>query len=251
MDLPKSFPPEVAKNLGSYVYRLVDPRNGETFYVGKGEKNRVFDHIRRKLKDDDALKDNLKFQRIQRIQKANLQVVPVIHRHGMNDAEARQVEAALIYAYPGRTNAAPGIGGDDYRPAHPKELIHIYGAKEADFKKHKALLICIKITANDDRLSYYNATRYCWSFSKDKLAKANEADVILPFVKGIIVDAFVADGPWLPATVENFPELANGKNRPKRFGFKGHPAPDDIRKHYVDRRVSQEFRYQWPTKFTW
>ncbi len=29
-----SFPPEVAERLQYYVYRLIDPRNGETFYVG-------------------------------------------------------------------------------------------------------------------------------------------------------------------------------------------------------------------------
>ena len=29
-----------------YVYRLIDPRNGETFYVGKGKGNRVFQHMK-------------------------------------------------------------------------------------------------------------------------------------------------------------------------------------------------------------
>jgi len=36
------FPEEVCVKLGNYVYRLIDPRNGETFYVGKGKGNRVF-----------------------------------------------------------------------------------------------------------------------------------------------------------------------------------------------------------------
>jgi hypothetical protein len=40
-----SFPREVAQKLKTYVYRLIDPRNGETFYVGKGQGNRVFAHI--------------------------------------------------------------------------------------------------------------------------------------------------------------------------------------------------------------
>ena len=42
----KNFPPEVFKQLKNYVYRLIDPRNGETFYIGKGSGNRVFDHIK-------------------------------------------------------------------------------------------------------------------------------------------------------------------------------------------------------------
>ena len=36
------FAPEVIERLKWYVYRLVDPRSGETFYVGKGKGNRVF-----------------------------------------------------------------------------------------------------------------------------------------------------------------------------------------------------------------
>ena len=32
------FPPDIAEQLGWYVYRLIDPRNGETFYIGKGSR---------------------------------------------------------------------------------------------------------------------------------------------------------------------------------------------------------------------
>lgn len=37
----ESFSPEVIKNLKTYVYLLIDPRKGETLYVGKGKDNRV------------------------------------------------------------------------------------------------------------------------------------------------------------------------------------------------------------------
>lgn len=36
------FPPEVINELKFYVYRLLDPRNGETFYVGKGQRKQNF-----------------------------------------------------------------------------------------------------------------------------------------------------------------------------------------------------------------
>jgi hypothetical protein len=60
----ESFPADVVRKLKTYVYRLIDPRNGETFYVGKGKSNRVFSHIRaeQNLKGDDL--DN-KLRRIQ------------------------------------------------------------------------------------------------------------------------------------------------------------------------------------------
>jgi len=40
----QSFPPGVAEKLKTYVYRLIDPRNGETFYIGKGKGNSVLVH---------------------------------------------------------------------------------------------------------------------------------------------------------------------------------------------------------------
>ena len=104
-----SFPPGVAGRLKTYVYRLIDPRNGETFYVGKGQGNRVFSHIRaeQNLEGDDL--DN-KIKRIREIRLAGFEVAHVIHRHGMDERTAFEVEAALIDAYPGLTNIAGGTG---------------------------------------------------------------------------------------------------------------------------------------------
>jgi hypothetical protein len=48
-----SFPAEVAGKLKTYVYRLIDPRNGETFYVGKRHGDRVFMHIREQVDEVD------------------------------------------------------------------------------------------------------------------------------------------------------------------------------------------------------
>ena len=50
----KSFTPEVIEKLNYYVYRLIDPRNGQTFYIGKGKGNRVFAHVNEALKDYDG-----------------------------------------------------------------------------------------------------------------------------------------------------------------------------------------------------
>jgi hypothetical protein len=43
------FPPGVIAELNWYVYRLIDPRNGETFYVGKGQGDRIFQHVKAAL----------------------------------------------------------------------------------------------------------------------------------------------------------------------------------------------------------
>ena len=61
----ESFPESVVAKLRTYVYRLIDPRNGETFYVGKGQGNRVFAHIRAEQSLDGDELDN-KMTRIQK-----------------------------------------------------------------------------------------------------------------------------------------------------------------------------------------
>ena len=48
-----NFAPEVIERLKWYVYRLVDPRSGETFYIGKGKGNRVFQHAKGALSASD------------------------------------------------------------------------------------------------------------------------------------------------------------------------------------------------------
>lgn len=63
----ESLPQEVIEVLGHYVYRLIDPRNGETFYVGKGQGNRVFAHVGGALKDADNSLADPKLERIHEI----------------------------------------------------------------------------------------------------------------------------------------------------------------------------------------
>ncbi len=239
----ESFPAEVALRLKTYVYRLIDPRNGETFYVGKGKGNRVFSHIRleQQLEGDDL--DN-KVKRIRDIRLAGFDVAHIIHRHGMDDQTAFEVEAALIDAYPGLTNIAGGTGNNDYGVMHAKEIMRRYFAEPAVFQ-HRALLISVNRSATETSL--YEATRYAWKISK---AKAKRAEVILATQQGLIVGAFIAHD-WLEATEANFPGRADV---PGRLGFIGQEASADIRKLYVGKRVPDEHRKRGaanPIKYTW
>ncbi|MGH7964388.1 MAG: LEM-3-like GIY-YIG domain-containing protein [Candidatus Binatia bacterium] len=239
----ESFPAEVTLRLKTYVYRLIDPRNGETFYVGKGQGNRVFSHMRleQKLEGDDL--DN-KVKRIRDIRLAGFEVAHVIHRHGMDEKTAFEVEAALIDAYPGLTNIAGGIGNNDYGAMHAKEVVRRYCAEPAVFQ-HRALLISVNRSATETSL--YEATRYAWKISK---SKAKQAEVILATQQGLIVGAFIAHD-WLEATAANFPGRAEV---PGRLGFIGREAPADIRPLYVGKRVPDEYRKRGaanPIKYTW
>ena len=242
-ELGESFPSDVARKLKTYVYRLIDPRNGETFYIGKGRRDRVFSHIRAEQNLDGDELDN-KIRRIREIRLAGFEVAHVIHRHGMDDEIAFEVEAALIDAYPGLTNIVGGAGSNDYGAMHAKEIIRRYSADPAVFL-HKALLISVNRSAPGTSL--YEATRYAWKISK---SKAKQVEVILPTVQGLIVGAFVADD-WLEATAANFPgrEEVSG-----RLGFVGREASAEIRVLYVGKRVPDAYRKRGaanPIKYTW
>jgi uncharacterized protein len=242
---PDCWPPGVAEQLKWYVYRLIDPRNGETFYVGKGKGNRVFAHIRAEI-DQDELDNKLK--RIHEIHLAGFEVAHVIHRHGLDETTAFEVESALMEAYPGLTNAVGGSGSNDYGVMHAKEIIARYCAPEAVFV-HKAILISVGRSASERSL--YEAVRYAWKISP---SKARQAEVILATVQGVIKGAFVAHE-WLEATAENFPgRWSEDDGSEGRFGFKGAEAPDAIRQQYVGKRVPAEFRKRGasnPIKYTW
>jgi uncharacterized protein len=236
-----SFTPEVAEKLRTYVYRLIDPRNGETFYVGKGQGNRVFAHIHEQVDGDDPTN---KLRRIRDVHLAGFEVAHVIHRHGMDDRTAFEVEAALIDAYPGLTNIAGGVGNADFGAMHAMEIVRRYAAQPAVFQ-HRALLVSVNRSAAETSL--YEATRWAWKVS---LKKVNQAEVILATRQGLIVGAFVASE-WLEATAENFPDR---EPVPGRFCFVGEEAPESIRGLYVGRRVPDEYRKPGsanPIRYTW
>ena len=45
----------VINRLANYVYRLIDPRDGETFYVGVGKGSRVLDHVKGEVNSHKAI----------------------------------------------------------------------------------------------------------------------------------------------------------------------------------------------------
>lgn len=235
------FPPEVVEQLQYYVYRLIDPRNGETFYIGKGKSNRVFNHASGKVEEDES---NEKMSRIHEITLGGFEVAHVIHRHGMDEKTAFEVEAALMDAFPGITNIAGGHKSSDFGSMHSKEIIQKYSAEEADFK-HKILLISVNQSVAEKSL--YEATRYAWRLSKDN---ASKAEYIAATVKGMIKEVFIAHE-WLEATIQNFP----GKETiPGRFGFNGSIAPTAIRKLYIGKRTPEKYRSKGasnPIKYSW
>ena len=235
------FPDGVAEQLKWYVYRLIDPRNGGTFYVGKGQRNRVFDHAKGliALGEEDEIVDP-KLQRIREIQAAGLEVGHVIHRHGLSTPRlAFEVEAAVIDAYPGLTNKVKGHGSRDYGSRHVEEIINEYAGEEFQVKEHLMLIsIGVFYYRRDDP---YDAVRYAW---KVNLNRVEQYKLVLARLRGMVVGAY-RPTKWLPATRENFPDLAKRYNDvidiPHFRGFVGQPAEPDVWHYYVRKGVPKRF----------
>lgn len=232
-----TFPRDMHDRLGYYVYRLIDPRSGETFYIGKGVGNRVFGHANGELdiKDNEGDDDNISLKQlcIRSIINAGFEVQHIIHRHGLNEREAFEVEAALIDAYPGLTNIMNGQGSNDRGARHALELIQKYSANEIDFS-HSVVAISIPRSIEDR--SIYEAVRGCWVINRDR---AENVDYILAENSGIVVGVYKAKE-WVPADPEHCDWLE--EIMPKRSAFNGDLASSDIQQLYVGKRLPARSR---------
>ena len=238
-----------------YVYRLIDPRNGETFYVGKGKGNRIFAHAKGDwpgtigedmvTSDDEDKEDasDLRIKRIGEIRSVGLEVGHVIHRHGIERAEvAYEVEAALIDAYPGLTNLVSGHGSGDHGSRHAEEIVRQYAAEEFHVKEPLMLIF----VGRDLRHwgDHYESVRCAW---KVNVERAQRYRLVLAHANGLVVGAY-RPSKWLPATQENFPnrlgeDFINPKtSRPTRWGFIGESAKPDVWSLYVGKRVPEQYR---------
>lgn len=91
-----TFGPDALLELGTYVYALVDPRDHEVFYVGKGVEHRWLSHIK---SADGATEDDpgLKLSRIREIHSAGMAVgVHFLRRQIPSDKLALELEALAI-----------------------------------------------------------------------------------------------------------------------------------------------------------
>ena len=160
----QSFSDLAKATLQHYVYRLVDPRNGETFYVGRGQDDRVFQHVEGNVRVAGNDELNPKFSRINQIHAEGLKVQHIIHLHGMEEDTAKEVEAALIDAYPGLTNRMGGAGSNDRGVRHADQITREHDAPEFDLK-HK--LIMISIDKTYEERGVYEAVRGVWGMNRE------------------------------------------------------------------------------------
>lgn len=89
------FSTSIIEKLAYYIYCLIDPRDGNIFYVGKGVGNRVFHHALGSLQETETPSDKIAL--IREIHKSGNQPVYYILRHNIQtDKQAFEYEAMAI-----------------------------------------------------------------------------------------------------------------------------------------------------------
>ncbi|MBO4504751.1 MAG: hypothetical protein J5730_08095 [Bacteroidales bacterium] len=225
----KQFTDNVIKEIDNYVYRLIDPRDLQTFYVGRGKGNRVFQHAKDALKSFDKGEDelSLKIKQIQDIICAGKEVICMIHRYGLSLEQAREVESALIDCYPGLTNKVSGFGSDrgviladDLQAALS---VPVYEEPtDIDY-----VIIKTSETAIKNNGGLYEATRRAWVAN---IKKATKIKFVLSVINQVVREVYEVDK-WYSSPMSN-----------KRIEFDGHIADKQVADLFKNKKIPDCYR---------
>lgn len=234
----RKFSPEVCQKLNYYVYRLVDPRNGQTFYVGKGKNNRVFAHAECALSNyndvDYSLEndndENLKYKTIREIIDAGLEVIYIIQKHGLSERDAFVVESTLIDAYSidrKLTNEIKGFNSSE--PRNAITLQRDLSAKEyVDSRSYpKYMIIKVKDYWLNQRKDRYECTRSAWKLDPKKASKYK---YVLSVTNGIVHEVYKVNE-W---------HYCDGNSG--RCEFTGEVAEKEVQEIFKWKRIPEKYR---------
>lgn len=238
---------ELGYQIGSYVYLLVDPRDNQVFYVGKGSNDRVNDHIADALAGKDECNPG-KIAKINEIGAENVR--QVVLRWGMTDKEALCVESAMIdFCRSGLktgplTNLVSGHGASSNGMLTLEELDEKFTTGDLDLDNLEDNLLCINVNKRRKEGDLYEAIRGDWNISPDE---ANKTDYVVAEYGGVIIGVFRTDAKgWYPVS----PETGKENLRRRWTRFDGEAVDDpEIRARYIGKRIPKSSNAQNPVRY--
>lgn len=232
------FDEKTRQELKYYVYMLLDPRDNRPFYVGKGNDNRVFNHLDCALTDLDST--TAKYDKIREIIQNGKNVKHVIVRHGLTEAESFQIEASLIdsLTYCGimLSNLVSGHNSIEKGLMTSEEVKRLYNAQPLNSIGKNCIIINInrKYQRGKGGQSIYEATKETWTINKSRL---NQLKYVLSEYRGLIVEVFEVDE-WYEKERGYLPTSKKYGQTKIGYGFNGHQASDEIRNLYLNKSIA-------------
>lgn len=216
-----TFSPAVCEKIGYYVYILRDPRDNQIFYVGKGANNRVFSHVQ---DAHSTIIENARLDRIRDIHAQGQKVDIIIHRHGLTEKEAFEVESALIdlLGLPHLSNLVAGHHAYERGKMTISEVIAQYDAPAISIDVPAILIIINRLYRRGmSQTELYEATRKYWKIGK----RREKAHYAFSVSNGLVRQVYKIET-WYPS-----------EERLGRWIFDGHVATDLA--HYVGGDIRQ------------
>lgn len=225
------FSQKVIEALDHYVYVLVDPRDDEVFYVGKGVGNRVFQHIQ---EASNPHNQSRKADRIREITLAGFEVIHKIIRHGLksNDA-AFEVEATAIdmLGLANLTNQQSGHYTNDFGLKTTDEIISLYEAKPLQTDLPIILVnINKKYFRGMTTDELYHAVKEKWVIGE----RRQNAQFAVATYRGLTREVFEIES-W-------YPVFSNDDRIKSRWGFDGHIATEEVQKKLKYKSINHLFK---------
>ena len=230
-----SFSAAVREKLGHYVYLYIDPRTDEIFYVGKGHDNRAFFHLKREDEGDVAA-------RVAEIRDEGYEPQIDILAHGFGDTEtALRVEAAAIDLI-GREqllNQKNGFESREFGRYPIDELIALYDQTPVVIRKQDRVLL-IRINqlyyAGISAPELYEITRGVWKLD---LERAKNVQYAFAVFNNVVREVYEVQRWFEAGQTAYFYQSPEEVEIPGRIEFVGRIAPEEVRKRYLFKSVSE------------
>ena len=235
----KEFSTSVIENLGYYVYSLSDPETDTIFYIGKGMGNRIFAHINHAI---STPMESDKLEKIRSIHSKGLQVKHIIHRHGLTEKEAYEVESALIdfIGISDLTNIVQGHHSNDRGKMTISEVISQYDAPKIEIVEPAILIIVNQLFRRGmSEAELYEITRGNWPIG----VRRNKAKFAFCVNNGLIRQVYTIQK-WFPVEARS-----ESQKKKERWRFEGEISQE--LQHYIGCNIGNYLTKgaQFPVKY--
>ena len=236
------FSQAVIEKLKHYVYCLIDPRNNEVFYIGKGVGNRVFAHMNEAL---ETTFETDKLEQIRQIKDSGKNPIHYIVRHGLEKNHAYEIESTLIdysklcegFNFKLK-NLVKGHHSFDKGLKTATDIIQFYDAKSIEIIEPTLIIIVNKLYwYGMPSGELYRIVHEKWRLDRNRISKVK---YVIAAYLGLTREIY---------EVKDWYDTFDERTQKMRVGFNGQIANQEIREKYLNGSLNNYKSNGSPTMY--